>query len=126
MTEVKYTEDHEWIRMDTHDTATIGITDYAQDQLGDVVYVELPAIGREVRKGEEAAVVESVKAASDVKMPASGTVVEVNENLAEHPELVNRDPAGAGWFLKLRLANPRDLENLMSEPEYRAYIARLK
>ena len=102
MSELKYTNEHEWIRVDG-DTATVGISPYAQEQLGDVVFVELPEIGKAVEKGKEAAVVESVKAASEVYAPVSGEVVAVNDALTKDPALVNRSPTGDGWFLKLRL-----------------------
>src|SRR5439155_20597616 len=105
MSVLRFTRDHEWIRLEG-DLAVVGITDYAQSQLGDVVYVELPEIGRRVEKGKEAAVVESVKAASEVYAPASGEVAEVNDGLAADPAKVNADPMGEGWFFKLRLADP--------------------
>lgn len=126
MSELKYSRDHEWLHVEADGTVTIGITDYAQKELGDVVYVELPEVGREVRQGEEAAVVESVKAASEVRMPVAGTVVAINTALAEHPETVNVDPAGDGWFLKLRPSSPDQVDGLMSEAEYQAYIAGIK
>ena len=121
MSTVKYTRDHEWIRVDA-DTAVIGITDYAQTQLGDVVYVELPAIGRRVEKGKEAAVVESVKAASEVYAPVSGEVIAVNDALSGEPGKVNADPMGDGWFLKLRIANAKELEELMDEAAYQSFV----
>jgi glycine cleavage system H protein len=121
MSTVKYTRDHEWIRVDA-DTAVIGITDYAQTQLGDVVYVELPAIGRRVEKGKEAAVVESVKAASEVYAPVSGEVIAINEALSGEPGKVNADPMGDGWFLKLRIANPKELDELMDEAAYQSFV----
>lgn len=124
MADTKYTKDHEWVRVEG-DTATVGITDYAQEQLGDVVYVELPDIGKSVGAGDEAAVVESVKAASEVYAPISGEVVEVNEALADAPNGVNEDAAGAGWFVKLKLADVSELEKLMSEDEYKSYLAEL-
>jgi glycine cleavage system H protein len=124
MADTKYTKDHEWVRVEG-DTATVGITDYAQEQLGDVVYVELPDIGKSVAVGDEAAVVESVKAASEVYAPVSGEVVEVNEALADAPNGVNEDAAGAGWFVKLKLSDASELENLMSEDEYKTYLAEL-
>ena len=124
MADTKYTKDHEWVRVDG-DTATVGITDYAQEQLGDVVYVELPDVGRSVGAGDEAAVVESVKAASEVYAPVSGEVVEVNEALADAPNGVNDDATGAGWFVKLRLSDASELEKLMSEDEYKSYLAEL-
>src|SRR5690348_16812037 len=114
MSLVRFTRDHEWVRVDD-DLAVVGITDYAQSQLGDVVYVELPEIGRRVEKGKEAAVVESVKAASDIYAPVSGEVAEVNESLAADPAKVNADPMGEGWFLKLRLADVKELEGLLEE-----------
>jgi glycine cleavage system H protein len=121
MSIVKYTKDHEWIRVDG-DIAVIGITDYAQTQLGDVVYVELPELGRRVEQGKEAAVVESVKAASEVYAPLSGEVIAVNEALAGEPGKVNADPMGEGWFLKLRLVNPKELDGLMDETAYGAFV----
>lgn len=121
MSTVKYTRDHEWIRVDA-DTAVIGITDYAQTQLGDVVYIELPAVGRRVEKGKEAAVVESVKAASEVYAPVSGEVIAVNEALSGEPGKINADPMGEGWFLKLRIANAKELDELMDEGEYQSFV----
>ncbi len=121
MTEPRFTKDHEWVRLDG-DLAVIGITDYAQSQLGDIVYVELPEIGRQLEQGKEAAVVESVKAASDVYAPLSGEVVEVNEALAADPAKVNADPMGGGWFLKLRLADRKQLDGLMDEAAYRGFV----
>ena len=118
--DLKYTKDHEWIRT-TGDTADVGITDYAQQQLGDVVFVELPEVGRNVVAGKEAAVVESVKAASEVYAPVAGDVVEVNEALADDPALVNRDPQGEGWFVKLRIENQGDLDDLLDEAAYKEY-----
>ena len=121
MTALRFTREHEWIRLDG-DLATVGITDYAQQQLGDVVYVELPEIGRHVDKGAEAAVVESVKAASEVYAPVSGEVVAVNEALAGEPARVNADPMGEGWFLRLRLDDPQELDELMDEEGYRSFV----
>jgi glycine cleavage system H protein len=120
----RFTKDHEWIRLDG-DLAVIGITDFAQSQLGDVVYVELPEVGRRLEQGKEAAVVESVKAASDVFAPVSGEVAEINESLAADPAKVNADPMGEGWFLKLRLANPKELDGLMDEAAYQRFVAEL-
>ncbi|MGL5138841.1 MAG: glycine cleavage system protein GcvH [Beijerinckiaceae bacterium] len=117
----KYTKDHEYIRVDG-DVGTVGITDYAQQQLGDVVFVELPAMGKKVSRGDEAAVVESVKAASEVYAPVSGEVVEINSKLEGSPATVNEDPAGTGWFLKVKLADKSELDGLMSEAEYEAYL----
>ncbi len=120
----RFTKDHEWIEV-SGEEATVGITCYAQGQLGDVVFVELPEPGRTVEKGKEAAVVESVKAASEVYAPVSGTVIEVNAALAEDPSLVNSAAEGAGWFFRLRLADPAELEGLMDEAAYRAFVATL-
>jgi glycine cleavage system H protein len=124
MAETRYTKDHEYIRIEG-DTGTVGISDYAQAQLGDVVFVELPAIGKAVTKGGEAAVVESVKAASEVYAPVSGEVVAVNSELETSPGTVNEDPAGKGWFVKLKLSNAAELEGLMSEAEYQDYVKTL-
>ncbi len=121
MSQIRYTKDHEWIRVDG-DTATVGISDYAQNQLGDVVFVDLPSIGKKVAKGGEAAVVESVKAASEVYAPVGGEVVAANDRLAADPALVNRDPMGEGWFLKLKLANPAELAELMDEAAYAGFV----
>jgi glycine cleavage system H protein len=121
MTTLRFTKDHEWVRLDG-DLAVVGITDYAQSQLGDVVYVELPEIGRRVEQGKEAAVVESVKAASEVYAPISGEVAEVNETLATDPAMVNTDPMGDGWFLKLRLDDPKELDGLMDEAAYQRLV----
>lgn len=121
---MKFSKDHEWVRVEG-DVATIGVTDYAQSQLGDVVFVELPAIGKELAQHGEAAVVESVKAASEVYAPVSGKVVEVNSALVDAPDTVNGDPTGAGWFLKIKLSNPGELDDLMDQAAYDAYIAGL-
>ena len=121
MTLLRFTTDHEWIRLEG-DQAVIGITDYAQSQLGDVVYVELPEIGRQVEKGKEAAVVESVKAASEVYAPVSGEVAEVNDAITADPAKVNADPMGEGWFIKLRLADPKELDGLMDEEAYQRFV----
>ena len=118
---VKYTKDHEWVRVEG-DVATIGVTDHAQQQLGDVVFVELPDVGRKVEQGKEAAVVESVKAASEVFAPVSGEVVEVNHELEAEPARVNSGAETEGWFFKLRLANPVELDSLMDEAAYKAYV----
>src|SRR5690349_2253690 len=117
-----FTADHEWLRIDG-DVATIGVTDYAQSQLGDVVFVELPKVGRSLKKAEAAAVVESVKAASDVYAPISGEVLEVNEALAAEPALVNSDADGKAWFFKLRIADKSELGGLMDEAAYKAHTA---
>ena len=124
MSEVRYSKDHEYVRLDG-DVAVIGISDYAQSQLGDVVYVELPAVGKHVAIGKEAAVVESVKAASEVYAPISGEVVEINPDLEGAPATVNEDAEGAGWFLKLKITNPAELDQLMDGAAYQAYLATL-
>ena len=123
-----FTEEHEWVEVDGPEGAwvgTVGITDYALGQLGDVVFVEVPAEGRDLAKGDEAATVESVKAASDVYSPVSGTVIEGNAALAETPELVNGDPEGDGWFYRLTLSDPDEVEALMDETTYAAFVAKL-
>jgi glycine cleavage system H protein len=122
MSELKYTEEHEWIRIDG-DIGTVGISDFAQEQLGDVVFVELPEIGRTVAPGDEAAVIESVKAASELYAPVSGEVIEVNSALNDAPELVNSDPTGEGWFIKIRLARADEVDALMDESAYAAFAA---
>jgi len=119
-----FTKEHEWIRVEG-DTATVGISDHAQEQLGDIVFVEVPDAGRRVAKGQEAAVVESVKAASDVYSPVSGEVVEGNQAIADDPALVNSDPEGQGWFFKLKLDNPGELDGLMDESAYRDWVKTL-
>jgi glycine cleavage system H protein len=119
-----FTREHEWIRVDG-DQATVGISDYAQQQLGDVVFVEVPAEGTELAKGGEAAVVESVKAASDVYSPVSGRVAQGNQALVDDPALVNRDAEGEGWFFKLVLADPGELDGLLDAEGYRAFCATL-
>jgi glycine cleavage system H protein len=122
MNALRFTRDHEWVRLEG-DFAVVGITDYAQSQLGDVVYVELPEIGHRVEKGKEAAVVESVKAASEVYAPVSGKVADINETLTADPAKVNADPMGEGWFLKLRFDDPQELDDLMDETAYRRFVA---
>jgi glycine cleavage system H protein len=117
----RYTKDHEYIRIEG-DTGTIGITDYAQEQLGDVVYVELPSVGKTLAKGGEAAVVESVKAASEVYAPVSGEVVAVNSDLEGTPGTINEDPAGRGWFMKIRLTDPNELDGLLTEEQYQEFV----
>lgn len=121
MSETRYTKDHEWIRVEDG-IGTVGITDYAQSQLGDVVFIELPAKGRKLACHEEAAVVESVKAASEIFAPVGGEVVEANAALVENPALVNSDAGGAGWFFRLRLADPAELGRLMDEGAYQAFV----
>jgi len=121
---VYFTREHEWIRVDG-DTATVGISNHAQEQLGDIVFAEVPESGRQLTKGQEAAVVESVKAASDVYAPVSGEVIEGNQALADDPALINSDPQGEGWFFKLKLDNPGELDGLMDEAAYRDFVASL-
>ncbi|NOG72724.1 glycine cleavage system protein GcvH [Roseicella sp. DB1501] len=121
MSELKFTKDHEWVRQDG-DAAVIGITDHAQNALGDVVFVELPEVGREVAAGEACAVVESVKAASDVYAPIAGRVVEVNAALAEDPALINQDPAGQGWFFKIEPKDPAEIAALLDEAAYARFV----
>jgi glycine cleavage system H protein len=124
MAETRYTKDHEYIRIEG-DVGTVGITDFAQQQLGDVVFVELPATGKTVAKGAEAAVVESVKAASEVYAPVSGEVVAVNSALESSPGTINEDPSGQGWFMKLKLTNTAELDGLMSEAQYAEFLKTL-
>lgn len=119
-----FTEEHEWVEVEGN-IATVGITEYAQEQLGDVVFVDVPGEGKLFDKGDEAAVVESVKAASDVYSPVSGKIVEGNEVLADEPALVNTDPEGDGWFFKLELSDPAELDGLMDEGAYKKYVAGL-
>ena len=121
----RYTKDHEWIRLDG-EVATVGITEHAQSQLGDIVYVELPEIGRKVEKGGEAAVVESVKAASDVYAPASGEVIAVNDSLGSVPAAINEEAEGKGWFFRLKLSAPGELDGLMSAEQYKEFLASLE
>jgi glycine cleavage system H protein len=121
---LRFSKDHEWVRVDGN-TARIGISDYAQTQLGDVVFVELPEIGKVLKKGAEAAVVESVKAASEVYAPVGGTVSAVNAALVDDPATVNADPLGAGWFIEVTLADAAELDGLMDEAAYGAFVAEL-
>lgn len=124
MANVRYTREHEWIRVEGM-IGTVGITDYAQGQLGDVVFVELPDVGAKLMRGGEAAVVESVKAASEVYAPAGGEVVDINEALATEPAKVNADAMGGGWFFKMQLADPSELQELMDQGAYKDYVAGL-
>ncbi len=121
MSEVRYSKDHEWVKIDG-DTATVGITHYAQEQLGDVVFVELPEVGKKVEQGKEMATVESVKAASEVYAPISGEVVEVNSALADAPATVNEEAQGKGWFAKLKIADKGQLAGLMDEAAYKKFV----
>lgn len=122
MSQIKYTEDHEWIEIHGDGTATIGITDFAQEQLGDLVYVEVPEEGAVITKGDAVSVIESVKAASDLIAPVTGTIVEVNHVLDDEPETVNEDPMGAGWFIKVQIDDESELDDLMDEAAYQACI----
>ena len=121
MSEVRYSKDHEWVKVDG-DTATVGITHYAQEQLGDVVFVELPEVGKKVEQGKELATVESVKAASEVYAPISGEVVEINSALADAPATVNEEAQGKGWFAKLKIADKGQLAALMDEAAYKKFV----
>ena len=116
-----FTKEHEWVRVEGN-SATVGISNHAQEQLGDIVFAEVPESGRSLRKGEEAAVVESVKAASDVYSPISGSVIEGNQAVADDPALINNDPEGAGWFFKIEVTDPSELEGLMDETAYRDWV----
>lgn len=122
MSDLKYSKEHEWVRLEG-DIATVGISDFAQEQLGDVVFVELPDVGKQVEQNGDAAVVESVKAASEVYAPLTGEIVEVNAALEDDPELVNQSPTGEGWFMKIRLSDPSQLNGMMDEAAYNDFTA---
>lgn len=122
MAELRFTKDHEWIRVADGDVCEVGISDFAQGQLGDVVFVELPEVGKQIAKGGQAAVVESVKAASDIYAPVSGSVVAVNDALTGEPGLVNSDPTGKGWFFKIKAANTAEFQDLMDQAAYDAFV----
>ncbi len=124
MSERKYTKENEWIIVEG-ETGTVGISDHAQEQLGDIVYIELPEIGAQLKRAAEAATIESVKAANEIYAPVSGEVVETNPKLADEPAAVNSDPFGAGWFFKLKLGDPSELDALMDEAAYQAYLSEL-
>ena len=119
---IKYSEDHEWVELKGDDQVVIGITDFAQEQLGDLVYVELPEVGDECSRGENISVIESVKAASDLVAPVSGMIIEVNSRLGDEPELVTEDSMGEGWFIKVKLSNTSELDDLMDESSYNSFI----
>jgi len=125
MSAIKFSEDHEYIRIDG-DTGAVGITDYAQEQLGDIVFVELPEVGKQLAKGDEAAVIESVKAASELYAIVGGEVTEVNESLGDDPAQANSDPLGGGWFFKVKIADAGELDGLMEEDAYKAFTASLE
>ena len=119
---IKYSEDHEWVDAKEDDLVVIGITDFAQEQLGDLVYVELPEVGDECTKGENISVIESVKAASDLVAPVSGSIIEVNSRLEDEPEIVTEDSMGEGWFIKVKLSDPAELDELIDEEAYNSFI----
>ena len=123
--DLKYSKEHEWVLVEGN-VATVGITDYAQDQLGDIVFVELPAVEDKVSKEDAFGVVESVKAVSDIYAPVSGKVVEINDDLADTPEMINEDPYGDGWMIKIEMNDPEELQDLMSAAEYEEYVAEEK
>lgn len=125
MSTLRFTRDHEWVLMEDDGVAVIGITDYAQDQLGELVYVELPAVEQEFGAGSDAVVIESVKAAGEVKTPVSGSITAVNESLVDEPEKVNSDPMGEGWFVKIKVTDPSELDGLMDEDAYKEYTDEL-
>ena len=122
MNAIKFTEEHEWILMESEDVGIVGITDYAQEQLGDIVFIELPEMEKKINQGDVLAVVESVKAASELKAPVSGEVIEINQALNDAPETVNSDPMDTGWFMKIKLEKPSELDNLMDEHAYEDFI----
>jgi len=123
--DLKYSKEHEWVLVEGS-VATVGITDYAQDQLGDIVFVELPGVGDKVSKEDAFGVVESVKAVSDIYAPVSGKVLEVNDDLPENPEMLNEDPYGDGWIIKIEMSDPEELQDLMNASEYEEYVAEEK
>ena len=125
MSEIKFTEDHTWIRLEDNGTATIGITDYAQEQLGDIVFVEIPPVDKELGKDDEAAIIESVKTVGEVKMPISGTVIETNNNLQDEPEIINADPEGDGWLMIVDIINPDEIGTLMDDSAYNEFLTGL-
>ncbi len=122
MATTRFTDDHEWIRLEQDDIAVVGITDHAQSELGDIVHVDLPSLDQALAQGEEAVVVESVKAAGEVRSPVAGTVIEVNETVADDPAKVNEDPDGDGWLYRMRIDDPKDLDALLDEPGYQQLI----
>lgn len=122
MSKTVYTQEHEWLRVEDDGLVTVGITDYAQDHLGDLVYVQLPEVGKELTKGDEAAVIESVKTAGEIMMPANGVITEINATLADEPGKVNEEPMGAGWFFKFKANSPADLNGFLDEAGYKTYI----
>ena len=125
MSDMWFTEDHEWVRIEDDHGAVVGITDYAQDQLGELVFVELPEVGAELDQGDEGAVIESVKAAGELKIPVSGTVTVVNDSLVDEPGQVNADPLGDGWFFRFQVRDASELDGLMDEAAYQTYVESL-
>ncbi len=125
MSDLRFTQDHEWVRVEG-DVGVVGISDHAQEQLGDIVFIDLPEVGKELSKGDEAAVVESVKAASELYAPVSGEIVEVNESLSDDPAQVNSDPLGGGWIFKIRFSNPSELDGMMDQAAYEDYLETLE
>ena len=125
MSQIKFTETHEWLRIEDDGAGTIGITDYAQNALGDLVFIGLPEVGQELTQGSEGATIESVKAASELYMPVAGTVIAINESLGDDPAQVNSDPLGAGWFIKIKIADPAQAEALMDQAAYDQFVASL-
>ena len=125
MSDLWFTEDHEWVRIEDDDTAVVGITDYAQEQLGELVFVELPDVDAELNQGDEAAVIESVKAAGELKTPVSGVVTEINDSLVDEPGQINADPMGDGWCFRIRVGDASELDDLMDEEAYRAHVESL-
>jgi glycine cleavage system H protein len=125
MSKTVFTQEHEWLRVEDDGSVTVGITDYAQDHLGDIVFVQLPDAGRELAKGDEAAVIESVKTAGEIMMPTAGVVTDSNAALSDEPGKVNEDPQGDGWFFKFKPANAAELDSLMDDAGYKAYLATL-
>lgn len=125
MSQIKFTETHEWLRIEDDGAGTIGITDYAQNALGDLVFIGLPEVGQELTQGSEGATIESVKAASELYMPVAGTVIAINESLADDPAQVNSDPLGVGWFIQIKIADPAQAEALMDQAAYDQFVASL-
>lgn len=125
MSEIRYTQDHECVRVVSENIVEVGITDFAQDQLGDIVFIELPEVDGSVDASDEIAVIESVKAAAELRAPVSGRIIEINEELEDQPELVNENPTEDGWFCKLEMSSPEELEDLLDEDEYSEFVASL-
>ncbi|MCZ6565619.1 MAG: glycine cleavage system protein GcvH [Gammaproteobacteria bacterium] len=122
MNEIKFTQEHEWILIEEKAIGVVGITDYAQQQLGDIVFVELPEVGKEINQGDDVAVIESVKAASELNTPISGEIIEINQVLNDAPETINNDPMGTGWIMKIKIADSSELEGLMDEQAYKNFL----